>query len=397
MHRACSTPVALRFLGWLGVTSLIFLVAGSAAAQSSIPTPPPASTPSWSAALTRGQFPDIACQSPPSTPDSGSVASFAVDPTDPQQLYAEYSRCVTGGLVSSADGGHTWQWVARVPFGGPAHLVAGPGVLYDVDDLYGVGRSTDGGATWTWADPAVQNPGYGLAIDPGDSARLYVPSRSFLRGGAVLNRSDDGGADWDTVPLPDYAALCAQAACPSPTGSPTTPVPMCTGDGVATVPGQLGLVYLGLGCGLLQSTDGGDTWTRLFDQSVGGVAVDPLNLVNIVVLAATGMPWVSSDAGATWTPLRAGAPEFTYITLQARSAGPAGIVGAATSYGPHTGWVWWSGDWGNSWVDLGYPPGQAYSYGNDTGPTRLGQIGVVGDRIFAATGTGLWWTDVPSP
>lgn len=166
---------------------------------------------------------------------SGAFGRIAVDPTDPDRIFAAASGnlFVPGGergLYLSEDGGDTWMMVLA----GDNETTGAVDVSIDPDNpdnilvamwdhyrspekrIYagpgsGLYRSTDGGKTWTRA-PEVTMPDaadtgrIGVAFSPADPSRAYAIIANKLDGtyGAMF-RSDDGGATW--TKLPDNSTL----------------------------------------------------------------------------------------------------------------------------------------------------------------------------------------------
>lgn len=135
------------------------------------------------------------------------------------------------------------------------------------------------------------------------------------------------------------------------------------------------------GAGLYKSTDGGTTWQFMGlekSQHIGRIVVDP-RTANTVWVAALGPAWKSggerglyktTDGGATWTVMKAGAnastgfvdvaldprnPDVVYASSWQRYRNPyslnSGGVGSA---------LWKSTDGGRTWTEIkggGYPEG----------------------------------------
>ena len=192
----------------------------------------------------------------PSATETTDVSALAVDPRNPEIVYA--------GTVDSADRD------------GPRS---------------GVFKSTDGGATWrvtpaepppkwqTTATPLTPGDTSLIVIDPHDSLTVYAAGDGFFR-------SMDGGATWSSSRVANY--VNALALDPS---RPTT-------------------LYLGtFAAGVLKSKDGGKTWRALNatledplqDLSVQALAVDPQS--HAVYAGADRGVFVSGDGGASWRRL----------------------------------------------------------------------------------------------
>lgn len=142
-----------------------------------------------------------------------------------------------------------------------------------------------------------------LAVDPRDSNVVYLGA---AQGGVW--KTTNGGASW--TPLTDDQASLSIAALAI---DPTNPEIVYAGTGEPT-PG-MDQYY---GAGILKTTDGGATWTRLGAEVFGGVAVaklviDPRN--SSVIYAASSIAGVpgatrpplgifkSNDGGQSWEAL----------------------------------------------------------------------------------------------
>jgi len=235
------------------------------------------------------------------------VHSLAFVGDDPNRLLFGHH----GGILSSADGGQTWQ-----PLGtrsdamslGPAAdgsiVIAGHNVFSE---------SHDGGRTWQ--DIAAVLPSldiHGFARDPGNPARMWAylaigglwesldggrewervqqenilfpvavtsPSGTRLFGVTVagLARSDDGGRTWLQVATPELRPIASLAA---------------TADG--------SVILAGGPDGLARSDDGGASWSSLpFEGQPFAIAVAAGGRTIGVVTRSTEF-FRSDDGGRTW-------------------------------------------------------------------------------------------------
>jgi photosystem II stability/assembly factor-like uncharacterized protein len=223
------------------------------------------------------------------------------------------------GQVLRSNDGLTWTSVftstqsAGWMGGGMLGLAVDPNqssTLYITQDGGQVFKSTDNGDTWAPTDgqPDDNSFTYALAVD--DSGRLFAGT---LLGG--LWRSTDGGMSWENV-LPDLGSVFHLLAVP----------------GAIYASGDDGNLY--------RSVDGGDTWERLTDSpsvddgdGVGNmgrvIAVDPSD-ANRILFSRTDT-WHNADAGSglvesrdggkTWTPLNAGLPHRSVSALAVASDG----------------------------------------------------------------------------
>ncbi len=137
--------------------------------------------------------------------NSGRIASFAIDPTNNNTVYAGGAE---GGVWKTTDGGNTWTPLTddqpalaigalAIDPSSPQTIYAGTGEENFAQDSYsGVGilKSTDGGQTWTnYPGPFTQQYIGGLAVDPAKSSHVLAAST------IGLYQSGDGGQTWTQV------------------------------------------------------------------------------------------------------------------------------------------------------------------------------------------------------
>ncbi len=216
-----------------------------------------------------------------------------------------------GGVAETSDGGKTWQVLsANLPQGAATHILLDRNSPQGARTLYvtlfgrGVYKSTDGGRTWAVKNQGIEGEApfaWRLTESPRDGALWLVVARRSEDGSAggpldgALYRSTDGAEHWTRVPLPEGVngpnALTVDAGDPkrlylSLWGRAARPV---NRDG-----------------GILLSTDGGATWSRLFgqDQNIYDVTQDPRNPNHLYACGFSGSAWRSTDRGATWRRLR---------------------------------------------------------------------------------------------
>ena len=200
----------------------------------------------------------------PPTPD---YHSLLVAPNDPESLLLG----THDGLYRSQDGGRTWAAYALQGQDAMNLKRASRGTIWTAGHLV-FAKSGDGGETWTDLRPGTL-PNldlHGFAVDPKDPDTLYAAAA-----GAGLYRSRDAGATFELVSQEVGGAVFGLAA--TPDGR------ILAGDGDR---------------GLLESSDGGETWRQVLRAAVAGLAVNAKDPRRIL---ATG-PGIhlSTDGGATW-------------------------------------------------------------------------------------------------
>jgi photosystem II stability/assembly factor-like uncharacterized protein len=320
------------------------------------------------------------------------VYSLLIDRNNSATLYAGTSH----GVLKSTDGGSTWSGAsAGLPQGWAAWaqvLATDPNdssILYiqKSQDLF---RSTDGGQSWNplnarfygsgSATPLPSRQIQTLAIDPAQPSTMYA--------GPGLWKTTDGGATWHVVSTTpgSYFNLVAFDAATStlyasgdlgPSQDPASgPLFESTDDGATWVPigrgfpnsatanfvfdpnhaGTIYASYVQLSWsgappvfGLVQSTDGGETWNAIPPPVPGSfilsLAVDA-NSTLYVTYRSEGA-FKSGDGGATWSVVKA-TPAIVDVPAMAVDPGQAHVLYAAAG----DNGVFRSSDGGAHWTQL---------------------------------------------
>ncbi len=217
------------------------------------------------------------------------------------------------------------RWRLIGPFRGGRTVAAEgipsqPNVFYVAANNGGVWKTTDAGRTWEplFDEQPTQSIGT-LAIAPSDARVIYVGSgeglqRPDLSVGDGIYKSQDGGATWRHLGLPDAQQIAALLVDPK--------------DSQRVFTAVLGHPYgPNTERGVFRSLDGGAHWSKVLyrDENTGAVdlAFDPRDphIVYAVLWAARQGPWEnghfdgrgsglfrSTDGGDTWTQLHGGLP-----------------------------------------------------------------------------------------
>jgi len=250
---------------------------------------------------------------------------------DGSRLYAGTS----GGAFQSTDGGATWsQGSGMLPGTGIIRYYyaittlavdpANPQTVYAGDTgMMTEGRvlkSTDGGATWTMAASGISSDHVtALAIDPGRPATVYAVVEDSLY------VSGDAGASW-TKTTGKMLVNSSEAD-------------------VMTVMVTSDAVYAGTTAGVWKSRDGGVTWSQGTGLStlgalkyffgIAALAVDPGKSSVLYAgdsgLMTSGGVYSSTDSGASWT--QAGGTLTGDISALAVDSSNPRMVYAATAVG----------------------------------------------------------------
>jgi photosystem II stability/assembly factor-like uncharacterized protein len=289
---------------------------------------------------------------------ASTVGAVAVDPGDPGRLYA----IVPGqGFLVSRDAGQRWR---RAGAGLPtdatslqyATLAIDPGdsaVLYLAwnGGFGGFSRSTDGGATFTALPPAGEScyAVLSFVIAPGTPSTIYASGAlqhtcdTLKPPDCTAFQSSDGGGSWSCLDV--NAASVALA--PSSPGTLYAMGPM-PGEQFGTQP-------------LYVSTDGGASWRTVDANLPGGpfgianLLVDPSDARRLFACAFGGKLWRSVDGGAHWQESDRGLPgqraQTLHLAFDPRD--PALLYAGADDLG-----VYRSRNGGRTWQPLlsGLPP-----------------------------------------
>jgi photosystem II stability/assembly factor-like uncharacterized protein len=246
--------------------------------------------------------------------DSFQIPALAVDPRDPNRVYAAvlghpYGPNEERGLFGSTDGGQTWKKLIYKDENTGASDVEidqhNPDVIYasmwevregpweDGNEVNGTGgglfKSTDGGNNWKQLSNGLPKDlsQINLAIAPADSKRLYATVGS-ASGALGVYRSDDAGEQWTKI-----------TDDPRPSGR--------IGGGDLSVPRvdskNPDVVYCASTV-TMKSTDGGKTWFG-FRGAPGGddyqnLWINP-NDPNIILLVSDQGAIVTVNGGASWS------------------------------------------------------------------------------------------------
>lgn len=254
--------------------------------------------------------------------DAGRISTIAIHPHNPDRIYIGAAQ---GGVWRTTNGGATWTALTdtecSLAMGSlaldpvdPQIIYAGTGELHFSGDSYygcGVLRSTDGGDSWVQLGASLFDTDAGgariskILVDP-VSAGSTTNTTVYVASNFGVFRSVDSGVTWSSV-LPGIATDLVM----DPVDARTLYV-------------AIGSVAASAGNGVFKSTDGGVSWARLeggFPTSDVGrisLAVAPSAPATLYAAVQNGLEtprtgtdgrllgiWKSTDAGVTWTRLQA--------------------------------------------------------------------------------------------
>ena len=283
------------------------------------------------------------------------VSALAIDPANPQTLFAAVEGAWTNGkghstIAMTSDGGATWRTVLSHDGNLWAIAVdpASPRTVYATGTA-GVLVTADGGLTWQSAGRAPAYNLLGLAVDPRDPGTLYVSS---WKNGVF--RTSDGGRSWSALGATLGTPIAIDPQAPSTLYLGTTDGIAKTVDGgktlrpadsgivasevlsTATDPRDEKVVYAGTYRGLFRSGDRGRTWKALrLGVSVQAVAVNPANTAHLLASGSRGI-LISTDRGRTWSKAAGSTKDLAKVQ---------GQVGAIV-FDPHHPGIVFAAEWG---------------------------------------------------
>jgi hypothetical protein len=233
------------------------------------------------------------------------IAQVAIDPSNPLHQFA----ATDGGLYSTSDGGTTWAKPTSSSYGaldGNVTAVvidpAAPKTVFFGGNLatggsHTVAKSTDGGSTWAPADAGISAPGSGetplvaLAIARSSPSTMYASVGSETLPVAFYKTTSRGTSWSKENGTPDYTG---QAYSYDPKFSSE----QGWYDNVLAVdPANSEHVIAG-GIALVETKDGGASWTNVNGQPFFGPAANTIHPdQHALAFAADGTVWSGDDGG----------------------------------------------------------------------------------------------------
>ena len=278
----------------------------------------------------------------------GNIFAIEIDPDRPNVIYASTGRWewTTGDVVKSEDYGETWQVIGNPTSGLPDSqvyaLVLDPTspvdsrTLFAASYLNGVFKSTDGGITWVEMNNGLGTNGNllvsSLVMDPTDPDVLFAGvdmEKAWLgaiqgdqHGGVYMTR--DGAVSWTKVDqdMPNVLALSIDPNNPQVIYAATREF----WDHVNEI-GYEGGVY--------KSTDGGESWFLVFEDSFVNVVVADPHTPNAVYAGTNDHPYHdqstgnglfrSMDGGETWQSVNKGLSHLGIRALEIDPNNPTAL------------------------------------------------------------------------
>ena len=233
----------------------------------------------------------------------GTILTFTTHPERPGRIVGGLD---TGGIVLSVDGGKSWdvrgQGLPEAAVTAITTAVTNPDTLYAAIRGDGLWQSDDAGQSWTFV---MDRPW--LANAERDLTALSSIDLASGMGGIWLYAGTDTGATrvpdcfcrWQDVQPGD--AMDALAA-----GKPAPPkAPLPEGEPVnalVSAASQPAILYAALPSGIWHSLDAGVTWLKRSEVIATALAVHPLRADDLAIVNDDGV-LQSPDGGRTWTAI----------------------------------------------------------------------------------------------
>lgn len=347
-----------------------------------------------------------------------SVYGLAIDPADPNRIYAAGLVAAGVGVYVSTNAGASWTatplalpaWALALAPSTPARLIAGTSE--------GVFSSSDGAANWFAANTGFANRAI-RSLATGGGGRVYAGGTT----GKVF-RSDNGGATW----LADAATVAPEsitAVAVDPTNSAIvyagtigtqgihksvngalTWSPLATGSApingysLAIDPTNTNIVYAGAFGGVYRSTQGGANWSapNTFHPFPVALAIDPASPSTLYagtdpINAPFSGVYKSTNAGASWSPVNTGLPSVAGAAVQALAIDPAtgAVYAGLESLG-----VYKTTNGGGSWsaANAGLGNLDVTSLRVDPGAPTTVYAGTRGGGVYRSSNGGSQWVAI---
>lgn len=248
--------------------------------------------------------------------DSGDGFSMAIDPTNPSVVYSGFL-----GVDKTIDGGVTWESASEGLGTAAVFSLAinpfNPNVVFAGTTGDGAFKSIDGAATWR--PLKIDSTVYGLLVDPDDGNVVYAGTN-----GKGIYKSVDGGDSFNRIGSPYvhvvlsivksgnllYAGTGGGGVSVSQDGGVTwTQTAVSQSQGLILSVDSAGVVYLGTSSdGAFALRTQGGRWQRLAGQRLKGcncqaghaLAVDPSNSDHVFFTTNDGGLLVTEDGGRHW-------------------------------------------------------------------------------------------------
>ncbi len=318
-------------------------------------------------------------------PFGGTFVSIAIDPVDPQVVYA---GSYGSGVYKSLDSGNNWfsasQGLTNLFIYSLAIDPSHSSNVYAGTYRNQIFKSTNGGQSWSWSGSGIQEQAivYSIAIDPVSSNILYAATRGASTNGSapwngVVYKSTNAGLNW--VPyLEDLGGSGVQDWAYSVIVNPHAhnQVLIATHEN-----------------GPYRRIDFGTTWESI-DNGIGDfsgrsivISPQPEN-ANIYYYGVWHVDTIykSNNAAASWLRVNQG---LTYQHVYSIAIDPTNVNNVFLS--TFANGILKTNDGGTSWQPGGLPIDHIYTVViNPDTPSQL-LAGTSGDGVFRSQDAGITW------
>lgn len=233
----------------------------------------------------------------------GTILTFATHPDRPGRIVGGLD---TGGVVLSMDGGKSWevrgQGLPEAAVTAITTAVTSPDTLYAAVRGDGLWQSDDAGQSWVfvmdrpWLMDAERDV---TALSSVDLATGMGGIWLYAGTGIGLTRVPDCFCRWQDVQSGDAmdalaSGKLATPKAPLPDGEPV--------NALVSAASQPATLYAALPSGIWHSQDAGVTWIKRSEVIATALAVHPLRADDLVIVNDDGV-LQSPDGGRTWTAI----------------------------------------------------------------------------------------------
>ncbi|MFH0882393.1 MAG: FlgD immunoglobulin-like domain containing protein [bacterium] len=240
--------------------------------------------------------------------EGASAEAVALDPSHPDTLYfgGTYHHMEIDPLIlkRSFDGGNSWEQLVEEDYGSMSSMVVDPrnsAAIYYGDATGGLYRSSNFGISWSNVDYGSFLSGsiYSIQFHPFEDGHIYFGQHGIFR-------SEDDGQTWSNVvldndPKTNVLALCVDKNTGDVYAATTA---YDTGDFKLFVSKDNCNSFTDLRVPLIA-----DSLLLLFNpHRILNVILNPFNSANIVIVTSLGL-MESADGGDTWSWVEESPPE----------------------------------------------------------------------------------------
>ncbi len=317
-----------------------------------------------------------------------SIANIWIDPADADRiqvggsLWTPASGCAA--LFKSSDGGRSWtsKTFSCAYTGACARIAVDPTdpnvvyagasfyVLTGGPSYYNFYKTTDGGTTWR-AIYGGSSP-IAIAVDPRDPLRVFASGGSGAGGGML--RSLDGGQTWTRTSEATAQSIVFDAVQPD-------------------------TIYAGFGSAFYRTSDGGATWTRS-SLGLDGFCTDLELVGTKIFYGTTAGLFFSDNGGALWLSAGQGLNAWSVPSFAVSPLAPALLFSAVVWYpqsGFTNGLLWRSESSGATWARLSIWP--SYDPANalvEADPLKANRVFLRDRDLWRSENGGLNWAGLPA-